>query len=254
MQMVEEALSEGDLMRDERTILLVNNVEMFPEQDPAFLTRGGTVLTASNGDEALRIAKQVRPDVMVVDLLMPDLAGDAVCHFVKSDPDLFQTAVVMLVDANDPHAWGRAVRSGSDDVLAKPLSRDSLNETVRRFTRGQVPTGQPRIPLDSTVQLKVGRDTIDARISNLSRSGIFLETDCELDRNIEIGLDFVLPQSKVHFQPTACAVWKKLDATLDHTQGLGMRFVDISSQWVRNLEDYVYDHALEPHAVTAGAS
>jgi len=33
-----------------------------------------------------------------------------------------------------------------------------------------------------------------------------------------------------------------------------MRFVDISSQWVRNLEDYVYDHALEPHAVTAGAS
>jgi CheY-like chemotaxis protein/Tfp pilus assembly protein PilZ len=254
MRIVEEAVSEGALMRDERTILLVHDVDMFHEQDSAFLTRGGTVLTASNGDEALRIAKQVRPDVMVVDLMMPGLDGDAVCRFVKNDPDLFQTAVVMLVGVDDPHAWGRAVRAGADDVLAKPLSRVSLNKTVQRFTRGQVPTGQPRIPVDSTVQLKVGRDTVDARISNLSRGGIFLETDCELDRNIEIGLDFVLPESKVHFTPTAYVAWKKLDAALDHTQGLGLRFVDISSQWVRNLEDYVYDHALEPHAVTAGVS
>lgn len=254
MRMVEEAVAEGAFMSDERTILLVNDVEIFRELGSELLTHSGTVLTASNGDEALRIAKQVRPDVMLVDLMMPGLDGDAVCRFVKSDPDLFQTAVVMLVEVDDPHAWGRAVRAGADDVLAKPLSRISLNETVQRFTRGQVPTGQPRIPVDSIVQLKVGRETVDARISNLSRSGIFLETDCELDRNIEIELDFVLPESKVHFTPTACVVWKKLDAALDHTQGLGLRFVDISSQWVRNLEDYVYDHALEPHAVTAGAN
>jgi CheY-like chemotaxis protein/Tfp pilus assembly protein PilZ len=252
--MVEEAVAGGASMSDERTILLVNDVEMFRELGSAFLTHSGTVLTASNGDEALRIAKQVRPDVMLVDLMMPGLDGNAVCRFVKNDPDLFQTAVVMLVGVDDPHAWGRAVRAGADDVLAKPLSRVSLNKTVQRFTRGQVPTGQPRIPVDSTVQLKVGRDTVDARISNLSRGGIFLETDCELDRNIEIGLDFVLPESKVHFTPTAYVAWKKLDAALDHTQGLGLRFVDISSQWVRNLEDYVYDHALEPHAVTAGVS
>lgn len=241
-------------MSEERTILLVDDVEMFRDLGSIFLARCGRVITASSGEEALRISKQVRPDVMLVDLLMPGLDGDAVCRFVKSDPDLYETPVVMLVGVDDPHAWGRAVRAGADDVLAKPISRVSLNETVRRFTRGHAPKGQPRIPVNSKVQVRLGSATREARLRNLSRGGLFLETDYELTRDSEIGLEFVLPESPVQFNPTARVVWKKFDAARDHTQGLGLRFVDISSHLVRKLEDYVYDRALEPHAAGAGAS
>lgn len=241
-------------MNKERTILLVDDVEMFRDLGSVFLSRSGRVITASTGDEALRIAKQVRPDVMLVDLLMPGLDGDSVCRFVKSDPDLFQTPVVMLVGVDDPHAWGRAVRAGADDVLAKPISRVSLNDTVRRFTRGRVPTGQPRINVDSTVQVRLGKESREARLRNVSRGGLYLETSCELDRHCEIGLEFTLPESSVRFNPTARVVWKKLDAALNHTQGLGLRFVDISSHLVRKLEDYVYARALEPHNAHAGVT
>ena len=142
-------------MSEERTILLVDDVAMFRELGSSFLARAGRVLTASSGEEALEIARRERPDVMVVDLLMPGFAGDAVCRFVKADPELHAIPVIMLVGADAASDWGRAVRAGADDVLAKPISRVSLNLAVNRFRGGRAQNGLPRIPLDAAVQLQL---------------------------------------------------------------------------------------------------
>ncbi|MCP5041144.1 MAG: response regulator [bacterium] len=233
-------------MHKERTILLVDDVEMFRELGSLFLTRAGHVVTATSGEEAIDLAHELHPDVMLVDLLMPGLDGDAVCRYIKSDPDLHDTPVVMLVGVDDASEWGRAVRAGADDVLAKPISRVSLNESVRRFTRGLAPTGLPRINLDSAVQLRQGSEVHLGRVRNLSRGGLFVETHWDVDDDSEIGLRFVLPETATQFNPTARVVWQQMDTARKRTEGVGMRFVDISSDLVRKLEDYVFDRAFAP--------
>ncbi|MBW2388141.1 MAG: response regulator [Deltaproteobacteria bacterium] len=241
-------------MSKSRTILLVDDVELFRDVGSLFLAPSGRVITASSGEEAIEVAQRERPDVMIVDLLMPGLAGDDVCRFIKSDPDLQATPVIMLVGANAASQWGRAVRAGADDVLAKPITRVELNQTVRRFMGGARRSGLPRVPLDSAVQLQLDSRTHQGRVRNLSRGGVFVETECELSDGSEIGLQFVLPGSTTQFNPTARVVWKQKEASKQSVAGIGMRFVDISGDLVRKLEDYVFDRVLSPHMAGAGAT
>ncbi len=236
----------------ERTILLVDDVALFRELGSLFLSRTGRILTASSGEEGLEIARRERPDLILLDLMMPGLDGDAVCRFIKTDPDLHETPVVMLVGADEASEWGRAVRAGADDVLSKPLSRVSLIETVRRFISGPATVGQPRIAMDAEVELQIGSHSTRGRLKNLSRGGLFVETSCELSAEGEVELQFVLPDNNADFKPTAQVIWKQLDPEKTQRPGIGMRFVDIPSALVRNLEDYIYDRALEPHPAPLG--
>ncbi len=231
--------------RRERTILLVDDAAMFRELGATFLARAGRVVTARCGEEALEIAHALHPDVMVVDLFMPGIDGDEVCRAVKLDPELSDIPVVMLVGVDDPREWGRAVRAGADDVLAKPISRVVLNQTVQRFMRGKTPQGLPRIPLDSAVQLRVNGDVALGRVRNLSRGGVFVETRRELVDQSEVGLQFVLPETDTELDPTARVVWHRGRSAMENLDGFGMRFVDISSALVRKLEDYVFDRVLD---------
>lgn len=234
----------------EHTVLLVDDVEMFRELGSLFLARTGRVLTARSGEEAIKIARRERPDVILLDLMMPGLEGDAVCRAIKSDPELSDTPVIMLVGANEASEWGRAVRAGADDVLSKPISRVSLIKTVRRYLTGGHPPGQPRININSNVKIQHGSRSVTARLKNLSRGGIFIETDCEFLTKSEVKLQFELPDNPTDFDPTAQVIWTQINKVKSRNRGIGMRFVNISSDLVRNLEDYIYDRAPEPYPAT----
>jgi CheY-like chemotaxis protein len=251
-------------MTDSRTILLVDDVAMFRELGALFLARVGRVVTAESGEEAIEIARAEKPDLMLVDQLMPGLSGDDVCRFVKTDPGLHDIPVIMLVGDESPSGWGRAVRSGADDVLAKPLSRVTLNETVNRFLRAGRPTGLQRVEVNVPVKLSIGADTRDGRMRNLSRGGVYIETNSTIEEDSEIGLSFVLPDSGSALTPTAQVIWKTRDLGGDskrpdtgadsESPGIGLRFLDISGESIRTLEDYVFDRAIEPREQLVGAS
>ncbi|MDP6980110.1 MAG: response regulator [Myxococcota bacterium] len=232
--------------QSQRTILLVDDAEIFRDLGKLFLSRAGRVVTAQSGEEGIELARSLRPDVMLVDLFMPGLDGDDVCRAIKSDPELRDTPVIMLVGVNDAYEWGRAVRAGADDVLAKPISRVTLNQAVNRFTRGHTPQGLPRVPIDSAVQVQVDDDVHLGRVRNLSRGGVFVETSCDIIDQTEVGLRFVLPDYDTPFDPTAQVVWHRKMGAREPLDGFGMRFVEISSALVRKLEDYVFDRDLEP--------
>ncbi len=238
-------------MPEARTILFVDDMEVFRGLGRLFLAHSGRVITASSGEQALEIARREHPDIILLDLLMPGLDGDVVCRSIKNDPQLHDIPVIMLVGANSASHWGRAVRAGADDVLAKPITSVALVETVHRFTQGATPQGLPRIPVNSAVQLQLGAKTHQGSLKNLSRGGLFVETECGLVGDREVGLRFALPGSATRFDPTAQVVWKREALRQQSADGVGMRFVDISSDLVRKLEEYVFDRAPEPF-VTMG--
>lgn len=236
-------------MESKRTILLVDDVAMFRDLGALFLARSGRVVTASSGEEALERVRNEKPDILLVDLNMPGIDGEAVCRFVKNDPELSEIPVIMLVSANNPEERGRAVRAGADDVLSKPLARVVLIETVNRFLRDPHVRALPRIPIVAPVDFRVVDAVHQGVVRNISRGGVFIETREMVPCAAEVSLHFILPETITEFTPTAQVVWnRQIAASSDLLPpGAGMRFLDIDDQMVRSLEEYVLDR-LDPAA------
>ena len=103
------------------------------------------VRTATNGEEALKTAAAWKPDVVLLDVMMPRLSGFEVCRSIRSNPATRDIGVIM-VTALDQHAdIDRAVDVGTDDFLTKPIHKAELLLRVRALLRArQQPTDLAR--------------------------------------------------------------------------------------------------------------
>lgn len=93
---------------------------------------GYRILLAEDGEEAERIAREERPDLLILDVVMPEKTGFALCRELKMDPD-FAGVPIIIVTSRDQDAdryWGE--RQGADEYLTKPFGPRALAESVRR--------------------------------------------------------------------------------------------------------------------------
>ena len=97
---------------------------------------------ASNGEEALRIVNEWKPDVVLLDVMMPKLSGFEVCRAIRSQPETRDTGVLM-VTALDQHVdIDRAVDVGTDDFLTKPIHKAELLLRVRSLLQSRKVAGE----------------------------------------------------------------------------------------------------------------
>src|ERR1700761_6166952 len=89
------------------------------------------VLTASNGTEALEIASRADCDIILLDVMMPDLDGFEVCRRLKSNPATHFIPVVMVTALDSPADRVRGLEAGADDFLTTPVS-DAGEDDDRR--------------------------------------------------------------------------------------------------------------------------
>jgi CheY-like chemotaxis protein len=94
---------------------------------------GYHLLHAAGGREGLKLAKQARPDVITLDIIMPDLDGWSVLKALKADPELCDIPVVLVTIMRD-RDLGFAL--GAADYLTKPLDREMLMRVVGRHVHG----------------------------------------------------------------------------------------------------------------------
>lgn len=228
-------------MDTKRTILFVDDAEMFRQLGALFLARSGRVHTACNGMEALAIAHEKRPDVIVSDLWMPVMAGDALCRAVRGDAELHDTPVILMTSGENAEERALAVRAGADDVLSKPLHRLILIEAVNRFARSAPVRGLTRVTLETPVQIRGERFRDRGRLLNLSRGGLFVASERIAPVASELSLRFQLPDEPHPFSSTAEVVWTRLGD--DAPQGMGMRFLALDRTSARQIEDFVHERA-----------
>ena len=97
---------------------------------------GYDVLTASTGQHGLQLAREKRPDLVLLDVLLPDLNGMEVCKQIKSDPGLRDVFVVLISGGatNAAHKV-EGLESGADDYMVKPLDSEELLARIRTIVR-----------------------------------------------------------------------------------------------------------------------
>jgi len=91
---------------------------------------------AANGTEGLDKARAIVPDVMILDVMMPDMSGFQVCAEVKRDPRLSAVFVVLLSARDQPADIEEGKRAGADAYVVKPFDPQKLLEIIESRPRG----------------------------------------------------------------------------------------------------------------------
>jgi CheY-like chemotaxis protein len=113
-------------------ILLVDDVRSIIEQEKVILEPlGCEYLTAEHGTEALKVITQQKPDIVLLDLMLPGMNGDTICKFVKTRPDLASIFVVIVTGRDDEKELQRCFASGCDAYVTKPIDAADLLEKVQ---------------------------------------------------------------------------------------------------------------------------
>jgi two-component system phosphate regulon response regulator PhoB len=125
-----DAAGPAGYQRSVPTVLLVDDErDLLSLLDFNFRTEGFETALATNGDEALRLAAQRVPDLVLLDLMLPDLPGTEVCRRLKADPRTRDVPVIMLTARGDEIDRIVGFEVGADDYVTKPFS---VREVVLR--------------------------------------------------------------------------------------------------------------------------
>jgi two-component system alkaline phosphatase synthesis response regulator PhoP len=96
---------------------------------------GYTVFTAKDGDQAIKIASETHPDLIILDIMMPKKNGIEVCKQLRTQSDFQDTVIVFLTALNDELSHVRGLEFGADDFIAKPISPKVMVSKVNSFFR-----------------------------------------------------------------------------------------------------------------------
>ncbi len=106
----------------------------------SFASEDVTLITVSNGDDALIRAREVRPDLVLADVVMPGKNGYEVCEAIKGDPALRHIPVLLLTGTFEAFDQERARRAGADGHVTKPFEAQALVQQVKDLmARGAAP-------------------------------------------------------------------------------------------------------------------
>ena len=91
--------------------------------------------TATDGVEALEAVAKVKPDLILLDVMMPRMSGFEVCRKLKTDPETRDIPILMVTALNEMSDIERGVQSGTDDFVSKPVNRLELVTRVKSLLR-----------------------------------------------------------------------------------------------------------------------
>jgi DNA-binding response OmpR family regulator len=123
-------------MKQPERILVVDDNETNRDILEARLTANGyEVLHAGDGEEALAMASRHRPDLILLDIMMPKLDGIEVCRRIKADADLAITPIILVTARSDSKDVVNGLDAGADEYLTKPIDQTALVARVKALLR-----------------------------------------------------------------------------------------------------------------------
>jgi signal transduction histidine kinase len=124
------------MLEREPMVLIVDDISSGRKALESLLIGQGYYLEiAENGEQALKKAEAFKPDLILLDVMMPEMDGFEVCRRLRQDPGLAEVPVVMITALDDKESRLKGFAAGADDFVSKPFDRDELRARVRTITR-----------------------------------------------------------------------------------------------------------------------
>lgn len=143
------------------TILVIDDDELVSRTlQRALKIYGHQVMTANSGTEGLQLARRHRPDLFILDIMMPGADGFQVCRQIRGDPLLKELPVLFLTAKLKDEDKIEGFRAGADDYLTKPFNMEELELRVKAILRRTHPT---KAEPEKLTEVVVGNVTLDCR-------------------------------------------------------------------------------------------
>jgi len=133
-----------------KTVLVIEDIMEMRENITEILQLAPyEVIQAANGKEGIELARQTRPDLILCDIMMPDLDGLGVLHILRKDPDLVDVPFIFLTAKAELTDFRFGMNLGADDYLTKPFDDLTLlNAVALRLQKGERKTDKPALPVN----------------------------------------------------------------------------------------------------------
>src|SRR5436190_5185149 len=124
---------------------------------------GFRIRATANGEDVAHLVNEERPDLIVLDWMLPGISGIEVCRLLRSRPETREIPVIMLTARGEENERVRGLATGADDYLVKPFSVPELLARVRTILRRANPDAVAEV-------LKAGDIALDRRARRVTRS------------------------------------------------------------------------------------
>src|SRR5689334_21809680 len=110
-------------MNPEKTLILLvdDEPDILEFMDYNLRKEGYQTLLARNGQEAIEIAAREKPNLIILDIMMPNMDGIEACRVIRSRPDLNNTMIAFLTARNEDYSQIAGFEVGADDYISKPI-------------------------------------------------------------------------------------------------------------------------------------
>jgi uncharacterized protein (TIGR02266 family) len=233
-----------------KTILLADDTLFFLVLEKSFLSRDDfDVRTAGTGTEVLDSIKTDCPDIVFLDMFMPEMNGDECCRMIKSNPATCHLPVIMVMLSGKGDDLENCRQAGCDDIILKPINREHFIETAKKYLNIPIRTN-PRYRARLKIHLERDTDTVLTEYSiNLSTGGVFLETMDLIEENTPLSAEFILPNNGITIQCHAQVAWVNHPDDIKNPNlpvGMGIRFIDPAQETLDAIRNYIQDENLSP--------
>jgi two-component system alkaline phosphatase synthesis response regulator PhoP len=123
---------------------------------------GYKVYTAQNGAEAIKVAEKTLPDLIILDVMMPEMDGIAACEEIRRIPSLQQTIIAFLTARGEDYSQIAGFEAGADDYITKPIRPKVLVSRVKALLKRTSTAGSaPTVVIENTHTVVIGNLVID---------------------------------------------------------------------------------------------
>ena len=116
-----------------KSVLVVDDEPSVRSLISSLLSEDYTVFQASDGEEAVSAAREHKPNLILMDMMMPKVDGYTACYNIKSEPGLKEIPVIMLSGVGHDLNKKLGMQFGADGYITKPFNLEELEEIVKKY-------------------------------------------------------------------------------------------------------------------------
>jgi uncharacterized protein (TIGR02266 family) len=226
-----------------KKILIADDVEIFLMLEKTVFNRDEfEVITARSGHSMLKVIKESEPDLVFMNLRMPEINGDDCCRIVKEDERVRHIPIVIVTDGDREEDLEKCRQSGCDDILLKPIKRHDFMSITGKFLYVKERADE-RCKTRLLIHYSVNSSNSFSDFTiDLNSGGLFLETSNPPTIDAPIEVKFKLPTYGPTIRCKAKGAWvneAKNRKKPDLPAGIGLQFLDLPPSDMNAIRNYI---------------